>query len=175
MRFLLFFLFFGLTICSTFAQTQSDSLLRLLINERTRLYRDWDYFQKQNHALFGGKSKKDLRNVIATLEGLIAKDNQVLARLRHLHEQEKLRLEMEKVRLTTKTGDLTTQTNSFLGESNELTERLQKFEARLKAERALRKEAEARTERIFQIAVGIVLAVLVLGGLVWQRTRSRRA
>lgn len=175
MRFLLLLLVLGLTTPSLFSQTQSDSILQQLIDERTRLYRDWDYFQQQNHALFGGKSKQDLRNVIATLEELLAKDNQVLARLRHLHEQEKLRLETDKVRLTSKTGELTTQTNSFLGESNELAERLQKFEARLKAERAQRKAAEARAERTFQIATGIVLAVLVLGGLAWRQSQTRRA
>lgn len=149
----------------------TDSLLRLLINQRSKLYKDWDYYQQQNHALFGGKSKKDLRDIIATLERIIAKDNQILARLQTVNAKERERLELQALRLQTKTGSLTNQTNSFLNETNAMTERVQRLEARLKAEKEVRKAAEARIESTFQIASAIVVGVVLLAYLAWRRTR----
>ncbi len=176
MRLLLSILF---SLLATFAVAQTattgvnDSLLNQLVRERARLYKDWNYFQEQNHALFGGKSKNDLRNIIATLEGIVAKDNQILGRLRTVTDKERQRMELEKMRLTSKTGELTTQTNSFLGESNQLAERTQRLEARLKAEKEARRTAEARIESTFQFAVAAVLGALVLAWLGWRRGRRR--
>lgn len=176
MRFLLFLLL-SLSAFSAAAQTDTtgvnDSLLNQLVRERARLFKDWEYFQQQHHALFGGQSKNDLRNIIATLEGILAKDNQILGRLRTVTAKERQRMELEKMRLTAKTGELTTQTNSFLGESNQLAERTQRLEARLKAEKEARRAAEARIESTFQIAVAAVLGALVLAWLGWRRGRRR--
>lgn len=170
-----FFFVACLLAVSATAQTPTsytdDSTLTQLIAQRSKLYKDWDYFQKQNHALFGGKSKNDLRDIIATLEKIVAKDNQVLARLSAISAKERERLELQALRLQTKTGDLTNQTNSFLGESNELAERVKKMDTRLKAERELRKAAEAQTERTFQIATAVVLVALGLAGWGWRRRR----
>ncbi len=173
-------LFFAICLLAVSATAQTptsytaDSTLTQLIAQRSKLYKDWDYFQQQNHALFGGKSKNDLRDIIATLEKIVAKDNQVLARLSTINAKERERLELQALRLQTKTGDLTNQTNSFLDESNELAERVKKMDARLKAERELRKTAEAQTERTFQIATAVVLLALGLAGLVWWRGRTSR-
>lgn len=180
MRIRLLILFAFLSPLWTSAQTTTtnqnqsaatDAQLATLIGQRAKLYNDWDYYQRQNHALFGGKSKKDLRDIIATLEKILAKDNQILARLRTVNEKERERLELQALRLQTKTGSLTNQTNSFLNETNEMAERVQKLEARLKAEKESRKAAEARVERTFQIASAIVVGVLVLAYLAWRRTR----
>lgn len=149
----------------------TDSLLRVLISQRSKLHKDWAYFQEQNHALFGGKSKNDLRDIIATLERIIAKDNQILARLQTVNQKERERLELQALRLQTKTGDLTSQTNSFLNETNAMTERVQRLEARLKAEKEQRKAAEARIESTFQIASAIVVGVVLLAYFAWRRAR----
>jgi ABC-type phosphate transport system auxiliary subunit len=149
----------------------TDSQLAALIGQRSKLYKDWDYYQQQNHALFGGKSKNDLRDIIATLERIIAKDNQILARLQTVNAKERERLELQALRLQTKTGSLTNQTNSFLNETNEMAERVQRLEARLKAEKEQRKAAEARIESTFQIASAIVVGVVLLAYLAWRRAR----
>lgn len=175
--FVLFLAGFG-PLLGAFAQTTTpnppsaatDSVLRVLIGQRAKLYNDWDYYQQQNHALFGGKSKRDLRDIIATLEKILAKDNQILARLRTVSEKERERLELQALRLQTKTGSLTNQTNSFLNETNEMADRVQRLEARLKAEKEQRKAAEARIESTFQIASAIVVGV-VLGFFAWRRAR----
>lgn len=166
-------IFFGVSAQTTPTPSTAatDSLLQVLIGQRSKLHKDWDYFREQNHALFGGKSKNDLRDIIATLERIVAKDNQILARLQTVNQKERERLELQALRLQTKTGSLTTQTNSFLNETNAMTERVQRLEARLKAEKEQRKAAEARIESTFQIASALVVGVVLLAYLAWRRTR----
>lgn len=55
-----------------------------LLQERDNLYQQYEQYMSQNSAFFGGKSKKDLTNIVNTLKGIIAKDNELIREVRLL-------------------------------------------------------------------------------------------
>lgn len=69
---LVFLLIF--TFQASFGQTNLDSLLK----ERSILYKDYEFYEKQKSSFWGTKSKKDLKNIIETLKGIIIKDNEII-------------------------------------------------------------------------------------------------
>src|SRR3546814_10596033 len=52
--------------------------LRALMNRRTDLIRQWRRFNLEENAIFGGKSKKDLRNIAEVQQKIIQLDNTIL-------------------------------------------------------------------------------------------------
>ena len=67
------------------------------MEERDRLYEEWEYFEDQNNAFWGGKSKEDLSNIIGVQKQIISKDNEILEEVRsqHASTQKGLRQELE--------------------------------------------------------------------------------
>lgn len=59
-------------------QQQADKELQELMNQRASLIQEWRRFNLEENALFGGKSKKDLRNIAEIQQKIIALDNQIL-------------------------------------------------------------------------------------------------
>lgn len=57
---------------------QPDAQLQELTNRRAVLLQEWRRFNLEENALFGGKSKKDLRNIAQIQQKIIALDNQIL-------------------------------------------------------------------------------------------------
>jgi ElaB/YqjD/DUF883 family membrane-anchored ribosome-binding protein len=139
-----------------------DSVLNVLIGQRFRLYRDWSANQQERNALFGGQSKNDLRRIITTLERILAKDNEILAELNRLKEQ-------ETTELRRKNSDIVQRSNSYLVETSGTNEQMQRMEALVKRERERAKTAEAERERTVQIAVAAGLGLLALGWFVGRR------
>lgn len=64
------------------AHATSAQRLSRLMQERDQLYEEWEYYQDQNNAFFGGKSKEDLSNIIEVQKGIIAKDNEIVEEVR---------------------------------------------------------------------------------------------
>lgn len=142
--------------------SRPDSVLTILIDQRARLYRAWNANERERNALFGGQSKKDLRRIITTLEQILAKDNQILAELNRLKEQ-------ETAELRRKNSDIVQRSNSYLVESSGSGEQMQRMENLVKAERARAKTAETQREQTVQIAVAAGLVLLALGWLIGRR------
>ncbi|MEJ8757830.1 hypothetical protein WG947_12525 [Pontibacter sp. H259] len=71
-----------LTTLSFLPQAASAQRLGRLMQERDQLYEEWEYYQEQNNAFFGGKSKEDLSNIIEVQKGIIAKDNEIVEEVR---------------------------------------------------------------------------------------------
>lgn len=69
-------------------EPRPDSVLNLLIRQRSKLFREWEADKQERNAFFGGQSKNDLRNIIETLEHILGKDNDILAELNRLKQQE---------------------------------------------------------------------------------------
>jgi|GEM_PF-6127744 len=67
-------------------QAQSVDMARLL-QERDQLYHVYDSLGREQNALFGGRSKKDLQNMILALHGIIAKDNEIIREVRRTSYQ----------------------------------------------------------------------------------------
>lgn len=139
-----------------------DSALTVLIGQRAKLYRAWSANQAERNALFGGQSKKDLRRIITTLEQILDKDNQILAELSRLKEQ-------ETTELRRKNSDIVQRSNSYLVESSGTGEQVQRMEMLLKQERERAKVAEAQHRQTVQIAVAAGLALLALGWFLGRR------
>ncbi|HYH56630.1 MAG TPA: hypothetical protein VD772_08470, partial [Anseongella sp.] len=59
------------------AQTP-DTETEALMKRRAELLQRWKSFNLEENALFGGKSKKDLRNVVQTQKEIIELDNRIL-------------------------------------------------------------------------------------------------
>ncbi|GAB3193898.1 hypothetical protein GCM10027293_00870 [Pontibacter aydingkolensis] len=86
------------------------------MQERSQLYSDWEYYQGQNNAFFGGKSSSDLSNIIKVQKSIIDKDNEIMEEIRSLNvnTQKGLRAELEAAQdqlasYKTKIGNLETQ------------------------------------------------------------------
>lgn len=60
------------------AGQNADAELQEMMSRRAGLLRQWKRFNLEENALFGGKSKKDLRNVLQTQQRIIELDNQIL-------------------------------------------------------------------------------------------------
>jgi hypothetical protein len=73
---------FGLNI----SLGQSVDLGRLL-QERDQLYQSYDSLGREKNALFGGRSKKDLQNMVLALHRIIAKDNEIIREVRRTSYQ----------------------------------------------------------------------------------------
>ncbi|NDK57184.1 SHOCT domain-containing protein [Pontibacter fetidus] len=71
-----------LTFLTFLAHTGTAQRLGRLMQERDQLYEEWEYYQDQNNAFFGGKSKDDLANIIGVQNGIIAKDNEIMEEVR---------------------------------------------------------------------------------------------
>ncbi|WP_299822357.1 SHOCT domain-containing protein [uncultured Pontibacter sp.] len=94
----------------------SAQRLSRLMQERAKLYEDWEYYNGQNNAFFGGKSNKDLSNIIQVQKSIIDKDNEIMEEVRTLNvnTQKGLRAELEASQdqiasYKTKVGNLETQ------------------------------------------------------------------
>lgn len=72
----------GVLLIGTLPALAQDSNLDRLLQERDKLYTDYEFYEKQNSSLFGKKSKKDLLNMIGTLRGIIDKDSELIREVR---------------------------------------------------------------------------------------------
>ncbi|MBW7465929.1 hypothetical protein ABID22_000407 [Pontibacter aydingkolensis] len=111
-------IFFPILLTVAFMTPSSALAQRLsrLMQERSQLYSDWEYYQGQNNAFFGGKSSSDLSNIIKVQKSIIDKDNEIMEEIRSLNvnTQKGLRAELEAAQdqlasYKTKIGNLETQ------------------------------------------------------------------
>jgi len=138
-----------------------------LLEERDRLYQQYDQNLAQRNALFGGKSKKDLGETIRTLEGIIAKDNELIREVRLLSVQRQsavigqnqatisrlYELEQEVSRLKTRVGATTAQ---------------------LKTRQADKAALQANVAELRRMVVGLSAVVAgLLGYTAWLRRKAR--
>src|SRR5690606_7450612 len=70
--------FSGLGQTSNKAEEARASELQELMNRRTELIRQWRRFNLEENAFFGGKSKKDLRNIAEIQQKIIQLDNRIV-------------------------------------------------------------------------------------------------
>src|SRR5690606_18664268 len=75
-RLLLILLLLFISSAGSGQQTQ-DAELQEMINRRADLLQEWRRFNLDENALFGGQSKKDLRNVLQVQQQIIELDNQI--------------------------------------------------------------------------------------------------
>lgn len=60
------------------SQQEAQAELQRMMSRRADLLQQWRRFNLEENALFGGKSKKDLRNILETQQKIIELDNQIL-------------------------------------------------------------------------------------------------
>ena len=115
-------------------EPRPDSVLNLLIGQRARLFREWEADRQERNAFFGGQSKKDLRNIIETLEHILGKDNDILAELNRLKQ-----LEVNQWR--NRHNDAGQKMNDYLRESTEMVRENRQLKAEV--ERLTRQAARS--------------------------------
>lgn len=72
-------LFAAFVLCSnTLFGQNPDAELRQLMSRRADLLQQWRRFNLEENALFGGKSKRDLKKVVETQQRIIELDNRIL-------------------------------------------------------------------------------------------------
>lgn len=155
---LLFFM-----VSSTFAQ---DNIAKLL-GERDKLHQAYEHYQQQNSSLFGKKSKKDLMNIISTLDEIIQKDSEIIR---------EVRLQGSKVRIqsTQKESGYIAQNHQTAELISNLNNEVEKLTAQVKL-----KSSELLTQRelyqtlednfmVYKIITGI-LAITVIGLAIYVR------
>lgn len=112
---------FGLNI----SLGQSVDLGRLL-QERDQLYQSYDSLGREKNALFGGRSKKDLQNMILALHRIIAKDNEIIREVRRTSYQKENNLfgqnRVSSDRIYELDQQVTTLTNQLKRKTTELRE-----------------------------------------------------
>ncbi|MDQ1088067.1 hypothetical protein [Siphonobacter sp. SORGH_AS_1065] len=140
-----------------------DSVLNVLVGQRGTLYKKWAQDQKERNAFFGGQSKKDLRNIIETLENILAKDNEILAELNRMKQG-------EVAELRRRNSDVAQKANSYLGESGALMEENKLLRRDLENYRKRVKELDEQHNLPLQITI----ALLVLSWILFFFLRKKR-
>ena len=142
-----------------------DSVLNLLVGQREDLYKKWSEDQQERNAFFGGQSKNDLRNIIATMEKILKKDNEILAELNRMKNS-------EVAELRRKNSDINQRVNTYLGESGALMEENRQLKDQLERNRRRLDDIEEQSRRPFQITAGLLVMSWVGFFLVWRRVRK---
>ncbi|MDJ1505991.1 hypothetical protein [Xanthocytophaga agilis] len=145
----LFFILFGIAI----SYAQSADLGRLL-QERDQLYHAYDSLGKEKNAFFGGRSKKDLQNMILALHRIISKDNEIIREVRRTSYQKESNLFGQNRASSDRIYDLDQQVTS-------LTNQLKRKNTELQDQQAAMGELLGAMRKL-QIGV-VVLTALVIG------------
>ncbi|QMU28314.1 hypothetical protein [Adhaeribacter radiodurans] len=77
MKIIFFAILFSLITWQSYAFVQDDSL-RVLLTQREKLVKDYQFYNAQNSNFWGKKSKKDLLRIIDTLKGIIRNDSKII-------------------------------------------------------------------------------------------------
>ena len=167
-----FSLLVGLLAVAASAQAQPDSPLPRLLAERRVLTRRYTEANAQRHSLFGlnnKPSKKDLQDVVDALQGIVNKDEEIVAVLNQTAQQAQ----------TT----ATTLQNSGRDDRNLTSERISEFQndllnAQQREKQATERQrvlaadlAEAQKGQRGRDALILGLALACGGLLVWRRRR----
>lgn len=111
------------------AQKTDD--IQQLMNEREALFREWKEHSLERNALFGGRSKNDLRNVIESQQRIIELDSKIFHALRsHIPVDTQNLSEKNKV-LFEQLDSLRTVRQKVQRELNAITKREQVLQARI--------------------------------------------
>ncbi len=135
-----------------------------LLQERDQLYQAYDSLGREKNALFGGRSKKDLQNMILALHRIIAKDNEIVREVRRTSYQKENSLFGENRASVDRIYELDQQVTSL---NNQLKHKITE----------LRDEQTATFEllgsmRKMQVAVIVLTAIII--GMVYYMYRQRR-
>ncbi len=165
-------LLIGLLLVAASAQAQPDSPLTRLLSERRVLTQRYAEANAQRHSLFGlsnKASKKDLQEVVDALQGIVNKDEEIVAVLNQTAQQ-------AQTTATTlqNTGrddrNLTTQRISEF--QNDLLNAQQREKQAAERQRALAADlAEVQRGQQGRDALILGLAVACVGLFFWRRRR----
>ncbi|UKJ08954.1 hypothetical protein [Solitalea lacus] len=147
-----------------FGQTleHAQENLNTLIEERSSLFQEWKRNSEERNAFFGGQSKSDLKQVIATQQKIIEVDNRIMDAI------EKLNM-ARNTRVTEKKDSLSAQTFRFDSEQQRLGNLIKQKESKIKVLNDEVKYHE-RNGLILKIAFVVSLAGLIgLGLLLWSK------
>jgi hypothetical protein len=153
----------ALLLCFLPALYAQDNMPRLL-KERDDLYKAYEHFNQQNSSLFGKKTKKDLLNIINTLNGIIDKDTEIIREVR-------LKSSQAKMQSTQKESSFVNQNREIAGRITSLNEEIELLSAQVKLKNSElltqqeKFESQQQTLSVFKI-ISAILAVTVLG-LAW--------
>lgn len=151
------------------AQQQADAEFQALMNRRAGLLQKWKNFNLEENALFGGKSKKDLRNVVQTQKDIIDLDNRILNAGRMSAYTEK---KSEKLETLQRQKDLYGRIDSIEAIKSRFEEKLDAFEKR-EASFNTRIDRQQSTNRGLSIALVLVTALLLFS-LFYNPVRKKR-
>jgi hypothetical protein len=165
-------LFVGLLLLAASTQAQPDSPLTRLLAERRVLTQRYAEANAQRHSLFGlnnKPSKKDLHDVVDALQGIVNKDEEIVAVLNQTAQQ-------AQTTATTlqNTGrddrNLTTQRISEF--QNDLLNAQQREKQAAQRQRALAADlADAQRDQHSRDALILGLALACVGLFFWRRRR----
>jgi len=179
MPYVRFLLLLALLPATALAQVPPDSPLARLLAERQVLTRQYAEANAQRHGLLGlsnKPSKKDLQDVVDALQGIVNKDEQIVAVLNQTAQQAQTTAAQLQTTTTTlqNTGrddrNLTVQRLSEL--QNDLQNAQQREHQAAERQRALTADlAEAQQGRTVRDALIAGLAVVGIGLFFWRRKR----
>ncbi|MCU0352824.1 MAG: hypothetical protein MUD08_03650 [Cytophagales bacterium] len=145
-----------------FASAQSADLGRLL-QERDQLYHQYDSLGREKNALFGGRSKKDLQNMILALQRIIAKDNEIIREVRRTSYQKESNLYGQSRAAGDRIYDLESRVSA-------LTSQLKRRNNELADQQAATADLIGSMRKL-QIGVMLLTAVIVGGAYYMYRKR----
>lgn len=153
-----------------------DEQLTELFRQRKQLYDEARKHYSRNSAIFGGKSKNDLRTIIQDLEQIIEKDNRIISTIekqRDVREQEKSQSEYMNYSLETAVSKVNQRTLELERANLNLQKQVTQKENRLIAlEESLSKAQQQRGLFILLSVIAMVVAVLAAVG--YFRGRKKR-
>lgn len=151
---------FILTATPVFAQDHTDKSfekLERLMDERDNLLAQYERYEGTNSSFWGTKSKKDLRNIISTLKGIIRKDTEIVQAVRATQ--------------VNKESKYVTRSHFTSKRLNELEAEVGKFRSlaarRTKEIKDLEDVAERNASFRIKYHYTILISILLAGGMVF--------
>jgi hypothetical protein len=166
------FLLVGLLVVAATTQAQPDSPLTRLLAERRVLTQRYAEANAQRHSLFGlnnKPSKKDLQDVVDALQGIVNKDEEIVAVLNQTAQQ----AQTTATTLQNSGRDDRNLTSQRISEfQNDLLNAQQREKQATERQRALATDlAEAQKGQRGRDAIILGLALACGGLLFWRRRR----
>jgi hypothetical protein len=162
----------GLLLVAASAQAQPDSPLTHLLAERQVLTQRYAEANAQRHSLFGlndKPSKKDLQDVVDALQGIVNKDEEIVAVLNQTAQQAQT---TAKTLQNTGRDDRNLTSQRISEFQNDLLNAQQREKQAAERQRALAADlAEAQQGQRGRDALILGLALACVGLLFWRRRR----
>lgn len=149
--------------------------LNQLLDERKKLYSDYDALKSEKNSIWGNASKQDLQNLISNLKGIIAKDNQIIQLVYQSGIQKEKELKKEKALSET---DLNLRERNLADKVSDLQLELDKQKGAVAKKNqenvSLQHKCDENKDKIRSLEIFSIILLAVIGVMTFLLVRKKK-